>query len=140
MISSQLYGACSLPRHLFSLKKLTDKMPIIRELTLSSTESLSNSLPHIREHLHQCGINLVTFINDPALQSKGYIKKNTDRTLLLCIKERHDDPQIQHYELFHLLGHIINGDLDRTNLLIDLDRIKDAADRKAEQFAAHQLF
>lgn len=140
MISDQMHQSAAdreAPAPPFNKEKLEAKLPAIS--ALSAGRQLEEAMPGLVETLSECGITLKAFPGDPKLSAKGYIKKNANGSLLICIKADHEDPRLHRLELFHLLGHIINGDLNHTALLIDHDRINDAADKKADRFAAQHV-
>ncbi len=68
--------------------------------------------------------------------ARDYSAQTANGALTMFIKADHEDRQTHRFAFFHLLGHILSGDLDYALLLIDHDRIHNAADKSADQFAA----
>jgi HTH-type transcriptional regulator/antitoxin HigA len=88
--------------------------------------------------LWQYGIDFEIMRNFKGAPVQGFIYRRTDGILKICMTIRGSFADIFWFSLLHEIGHIVNGDLNKTKSFID-DGTDKAKEDAANQFAGDHL-
>ncbi|MBQ7739046.1 MAG: ImmA/IrrE family metallo-endopeptidase [Desulfovibrionaceae bacterium] len=108
-----------------SVQRLRDAIPDLRTLSLKTTTEFC---PILLKELALCGIALVFLPHLPG----SYLHALTFREkqkLVICLSAHGKDDDKFWFSLFHEIGHILNGDIDKKGARTEDD------ERKADEFA-----
>jgi HTH-type transcriptional regulator/antitoxin HigA len=87
--------------------------------------------------LGECGIKFGIVPNFRGAPMQGFIGKNDDEEMILCMTIRQKFADIFWFSFFHEVGHILNGDV--LIRFIDYSEITDERERRADDFAKEIL-
>ncbi|MDR3076268.1 MAG: ImmA/IrrE family metallo-endopeptidase, partial [Synergistaceae bacterium] len=116
------------------LERLKDSLPAIRHLMFADAGVLQKELAGI---FGGCGIKFCIVPNFKGAPVQGFIEKNADNEMILCMAIRQKYADIFWFSLLHEVGHIIRGDISAC--FIDFPDASDEKERRADEFAKNVL-
>lgn len=131
---------CSKQREQFNVYDKVDlcllnkMMPEIKELMF---EDINTIYFNIRRIFARCGVTFAIVPSFRGAPVQGFIKKNNDGKIIMCITLRRASADIFWFTLFHEIGHLMNGDLE--NVFVDFNSVKSDREAAADNFASSVL-
>lgn len=117
-------------------ERLKSSLYAIKELMF--IEDVNMMVSALTTIFSKCGIIFNIVKNFPKAPVQGYIKKNSNGSIILCMTIRQAYADIFWFTLFHEVAHIINGDYDNT--MVDYeDNAKSPKEIAANNFASSIL-
>lgn len=121
----------------YSEVKLRDSIKALRDLTVVEPSEFVSRAADI---LAGCGVGLFVMpdLRGARVNGASFLKGETP---IIIVTDRHHREDIFWFTLFHEIAHVLNGDLDRVNIDIDLtnDEQEDPREKRANEFAAPTL-
>lgn len=123
----------------FDLKKLRQKIPVIRRMTLQKPEQF---VPELMDLFHTCGVSFVIL---PYLKNSGVngaVKWVHKDKVILAINNRRKYADTFWFSLFHEIGHVLQ---QKVAMLIvsrdvaEMDEVNQSLEMKADEFAQNTL-
>jgi len=108
----------------------------IKKIMCSSTD---NPEPELKTLFAKNGIDFSVVRNFPGAPVQGYLERREDGSFRMRLTIRGSYADIFWFSLFHELGHIVNGDLPKTGVLIDSPENESGREDRADCFAANTL-
>lgn len=108
-------------------------MIVIRQIF----EDVDTIRSKLKEYFAECGIKFAIVKHFTGAPVQGVIKRNNDGTLNLIMTVRRKFADVFWCTLFHEIGHILNGDIEKR--LIDYEFTKNKLEDRADEFAANML-
>lgn len=116
--------------------KLKNSLDGIKELMF--IEDANAMIAALTTAFSKCGIIFSVVRNFKKAPVQGFIKKNSNGSIILCMTIRKSFADIFWFTLFHEIAHIINGDYD--NVMIDYERGEESKEElAADDFASNIL-
>ncbi|MHB1314852.1 MAG: HigA family addiction module antitoxin [Christensenellales bacterium] len=119
-----------------NIKKLIANLPKIKAIMFQPPEHIQSQLKTV---FAECGIAFCVIKNFTGAPVHGYIRKNTDGTLMMAVTIRGAYRDIFWFSLFHEIGHVINGDIGSSCSYIDYNNTYSDEEMQADLFAANEL-
>lgn len=119
----------------FDIEKIDELVIKTKAVMCNSEESIQKSLTEL---FREYGIDFSLVRNFRGAPVQGYISKKNDGTYQMVLTLRGSYADIFWFSLFHELGHIANGDVNRYINYIDYDGESDI-EVKADDFAKTRL-
>lgn len=119
-----------------NIEKLESAIPYIKSLMFLEPNKMHEELIKI---FSECGIAFEIIKHFKGAPVQGYITKNSNETLSLCMTIRNSYADIFWFSLFHEISHILNGDVSISKRFIDFDFTKDDTEIKADNMAGNFL-
>jgi HTH-type transcriptional regulator/antitoxin HigA len=116
------------------VEKLKKSIPVIRALLFAKAEVLSERLKCV---FNECGIKFCIVRHFRGAPVQGFIEKNLNNEMILCMTIRQKFADIFWFSLFHEIGHIVSGDIPAR--FIDYYDMPDERERLADEFAKNIL-
>jgi HTH-type transcriptional regulator/antitoxin HigA len=116
------------------LECLKNSIPAIKRLMFADPGDLQKELARI---FGDCGIKFCIVPHFKGAPVQGFIEKNPDEEMILCMTIRQKYADIFWFSLFHEVGHILGGDI--SNRFIDYAGVPDELERRADEYAGSAL-
>lgn len=116
------------------LKKLEQVLPEIKPLMF---EEINKSIKILKDLFNESGINFTVIKNFRGAPVQGYIEKNNDMGLLLCLTIRGKRADIFWFSLYHEIAHILHEDFEKG--YVDYNFEKSDRENRADEFAKNIL-
>jgi HTH-type transcriptional regulator/antitoxin HigA len=113
---------------------LRDSLQSLKNLMFADVRAMQKKLTQI---LGKCGIKFGIVPNFRGAPIQGFIRKNDNEEMVLCMTIRQKFADIFWFSFFHEVGHILNGDV--LTHFIDYSEITDERERRADEFAKEVL-
>lgn len=113
---------------------LHGKIPQIKKIMFSQADQIQRKLEEV---FSQCGISFRIVRHFKGAPVQGFIKRNNDGTLILCLTLRQKFADIFWFTLFHEISHILNG--DTKTVFVDFDSVSSEMEEKADKTACDFL-
>jgi HTH-type transcriptional regulator/antitoxin HigA len=113
---------------------LQDHIQAIKRLMFGDAETLREELTRI---LAECGIKFSVVPSFRGAPAQGFIGRNSDNEMILCMTIRQKFADIFWFSLFHEIGHIIRDDVSMR--FIDYAGASDEREKRADEFAQNIL-
>lgn len=131
----QLNENKSAPVKIFEEINVAQLVDDLKKIMLNNRADLQKV---IKDTLWQYGIDFEIMRNFKGAPVQGFIYRRTDGILKICMTIRGSFADIFWFSLLHEIGHIVNGDLNKTKSFID-DGTDKAKEDAANQFAGDHL-
>lgn len=116
------------------VEKLRGRIPDIKKIMFMRANQIQKKLSAI---FAECGITFRVVPNFTGAPVQGFIKRNGDGALILCMTLRQKFADIFWFTLFHEIAHILNGDTGHE--FIDFDSVAGDVEEKADNMAGELL-
>jgi HTH-type transcriptional regulator/antitoxin HigA len=116
------------------IEQLKKSIPAIRGLLFAKAEVLPEQLSFI---FAECGIKFRIVHHFRGAPVQGFIEKNANNEMILCMTIRQKFADIFWFSLFHEIGHIISGDV--STCFVDYYDAPNEKERLADEFAKNTL-
>ena len=120
---------------IFDIGKMDELVARTKSVMCNTEESIQQSLTEL---FGEYGIDFSVVRNFRGAPVQGYISKKNDGTYQMVLTIRGSFADIFWFSLFHELGHIFNGDVNKSVNFIDYDGNEDIETR-ADEFASTRL-
>lgn len=114
--------------------ELRKRISDIKNLMFLGINQIETELTRI---LADCGIAFKIVPHFRGAPVQGFISKNSNDKMMLCLTLRQGRADKFWFTLFHEIGHILNGDGDLN--FVDFDSVKSEAEEQADLFAKNAL-
>lgn len=131
----QIAGEGRIVKTKFDIEKTDELVAKVKNVMCSAGESVQKSLTDL---FSEYGIDFSVVRNFRGAPVQGYISKKEDGTYQMVLTIRGSYAGIFWFSLFHELGHIVNGDVNKSISFIDYDG-NAAEEKEADDFASTRL-
>ena len=119
----------------FDKNKLIKIIPKIKQVMFEN--DINEIVKKLTKIFLQCGIYFAVVHHFKGAPIQGFIKKNKDNDIILCLTFRGKKADRFWFSLFHEIGHLVNDDIN--NKFVDFDSIRKDKEEKADIFARDTL-
>lgn len=111
---------------------------LVKEVKMIMLSHATNIQKELQETMACYGIDFSVVKNFRGAPVQGYINQKKDKTYQMVLTIRGAYADIFWFSLFHELGHIVNGDIGKTNKFVDAGTDEDR-ENAADMFARDRL-
>ena len=114
------------------LELLKNKLHDIKKLM---NKEINTARKYLQSMLYDCGISFNIVQNFKGAPVQGFIKRENDNSMIMCVTIRGKRLDSFWFTIFHEIGHILNGDVE--NVKIDAYGDSNEKEIKADEFASN---